>query len=285
MKKYSNKTIWIVAIIAAVLIGFYLYNYQGTPGSETAVDKLSAYVKNVVGGGGSGGSGTGFGSEGVSTSGEDRGSNGWFDKASGQCWTTPTALKGGTKELYVCCGDAEGYQVDCQGTARLSDKPVWDMSLYTGTYAIFFPSGGTSTPNKYVIAPTVTLTNTQNIDFSSAWIESFSWTSSPSQTAGNTAMNAASNPTAAPIVGWNSAFAGPLTVAAGTDHTQVFPMGSIDLQALSPSKTTPVVYTSALVAKGAYIAGTTLTNYTSPVKAFSFTVTKEEVGFDVTISW
>lgn len=256
--KQKNKKILIVVIALAVLAGVYIYYMGGTPSEQgtTFIDKVTDKVNSLI--------------SGV----EDRGSNGWYDPVSGQCWTTPTSLNGGTHDV-ACCFDIGGYQVDCKDASKkLSNTQV--------VFAVYFPAGGVSTPGIYNVMHTITLTNTMNIDFTKVWIESASWTSSPSQSAGNTEINTGY----VTMVGFNNAMAGgPLTVAAGPSHTRSFSSGMINLQLLSPDKNTPVTYTSAIVAKGSYLAGATPMNWTSPTKVLTFVVTKEEAGFDITINW
>ena len=83
----NNNTMLIVIVAVAILVGAYFY-FSGT--AVTA----------------------------------DRGANGWWNVEAQQCWTTPTSLNGGTNPVTSCCFDQEGYQVDCQGSARLSDEPL-----------------------------------------------------------------------------------------------------------------------------------------------------------------
>lgn len=230
----GKSNIFLYVIIASVIIGIYFY----------------ATGSNII-------------------SVANRGSNGWYDPTTQQCWSTPTGLQGGTLPSYSCCFDQEGYQVDCQGPNRLSTKPL--------IFAIFFPAGGTSTPGKYWLATTIGITNTANTDFSKVWIESADWTSSPSYLVGNTELN---NKFLS-VEGFNNAMAGPL-IQGGTPR-YFSTTGTVNLQTLSLNRTSPEVYTGIILAKGSYTAGGIETNISS-TKTLVFTVTKEEAGFSVDVT-
>jgi hypothetical protein len=192
-------------------------------------------------------------------------------------------LQGGVKPFYSCCFDQKGYQVDCSdATKKLSANPE--------VFAVYFPSGGTSTPGIYSAAHTLTISNAKNTAFTKVWIEPVTWSSTlspatPTWAAQATAVSAV-NTKWATMTGSSNTMAGPIDKSGGASPSRAFAMtGTIDLQTLSPSKDQAVTYTASVVTKGTYLVDGVSTTFTAPTETAAFTVTKEEVGFSVSISY
>lgn len=250
MKKKNNKAIaWIVAaVILAVIIFMYSQGSTTSPGtSDTGIlDKAKNAFANL---------------------GYDRGNNGWYNAETGECWTTPTSLNGGTQEggLVSCCFDKDGYQVDCKDAS----KKLSDTAL---VFAVYWPQGyATSTPEMFYVTHTIMISNTGAIDLDKVWVSSATWTSS--NTAGNTILNA----NYSRIVGSATSYAGPILVG-GTPRN--FPSNVIRLQDLDSGSGTN--YTLTLVAQAT--AANAELNSSQTITRWMY-VKKESIGFSVDLSW
>ena len=232
----NKNTILIIAVVIVLIAGIYFYS-QGSFG-------------NILQ--------------------PDRGSNGYWNAEAQECWTTPNALNGGKQEgnLVSCCFDQAGYQVDCLN----ADKRLSGNQL---VFAVYFPTGGASTPGIFLVAHTITISNTGSIPLESVWVDTATWTSSPVNTVGNSNLAAAYSR----IIGSSSSYAGAIAVGGAAKS---FPTNFINLQDLDVLGTVGTVYTLNLNAKATAYGGT-LTSAIPLVKTMK--VTKESIGFSVDIVW
>lgn len=205
--------------------------------------------------------------------GSDRGNNGWYNAATQECWSTPTALNGGNQPGGVsCCFDQAGYQVRCDDAKKKLSNVQQVFAVYQPDYP-----NGTAAPGEFTVTHSIAIANpavTGAVPLDKVWIESATWTSSPSNTNGNNALNSAYNR----VEGINSTYAGGILVG-GTQKN--FPSMPIDLQTLDPSGT-GTIYTLTMVAKSTAYGGM-LNGSQTITKVMK--VSKETIGFTVTMNW
>jgi hypothetical protein len=252
MKKKNNKMIWVIAIVALLAIGFYFYSQKDTTtsgitasGSESGVSKLFGKLQ-----------------------GSNRGNNGWYNAATDECWSTPTALNGGTQPEVECCFDIDGYQADCKDmTKRLSDSQY--------VFALYWPDypTGTESAGMFNRAMNIVISNTNtNTPIEDVWISSAVWSSS--NTAGNTILNNAW--ARLTVNGSSNSYSGPVAVG----QNRQFPAGTVNLQTLDNGSGT--VYTLTMVIQAQAYGSQIVTNQTI-VKQMK--VTKQAIGMNVSMTW
>lgn len=225
-KKAETKTLLIVIILAVAIIGyFYFFGEVGVPsGGDLSPGQRGGII------------------------------NGYYDKATGQCWIDKDSPPGmypiGQIEttLFQCCLNQAAQQVDCNDATK-----TIPFAIYQGVPGIFSVTHG------------VKITNTGNVDITKGWIDTATWT--PIHTTLTTAYSG--------MVGSASVQAGPILVA----NYRTFSSTAIDLQAIGGTGT-PITYTLSLVTKG---SATGLADFSKTTPA-TITVTKEAIGFDVVIT-
>jgi hypothetical protein len=243
----KNNLLTILIIVAVVVaLGIYAYSQSG---SNSTISNLLSKV-------------------GIS----DRGNNGWYNSETKECWSTPTSLNGGKQKGGVaCCFDSEGYQVDCNN----ADKRLSNIQQVFALYWTDYPTG-TETPGMFTRAQSIGISNPSvsgAVPLDDVWISSAVWTSSNS--AGNTILNNAYARLTAN--GSSNQYSGPIAVG-GTQLN--FPALPVDLQALDSGSGT--VYTLTLMVNSMSYSGQ-LNGSQTITKVMK--VTKQSVGFNVTMTW
>lgn len=214
MKK-NSKTILIVAIVAAVLVGYYFY-------SQGKLDLNNIDLDNIL---------------------SDRGNNGYWNVETRECWTTPNSLSGGTQEgnIVSCCFDQAGYQVDCtDASKRLSNTQM--------IFAVYAPQGLTPTPGIFSVAHTITIANTGSVALDDVWVDSVSWSANPANPVGVASLNR----NYSRIIGSAVTYSGPIAVGGAS---RPFPTDLISLQSLDAAVSGGTTYTLTLNAKASAYGG------------------------------
>jgi len=172
--------------------------------------------------------------------------------------TSCKASDGFDGTFFQCCFNQGGQQVDCNDATKLIG--LSSLAIYQDNPGIFSVSQG------------VRLTNTGNVDIIGT-LTSASWSSVPTNTAGNTALNTA----------WSGMVNNPQTIVT-PGGTYDWSSSIIDLQAIGGAPGSPVTYTLTLDTS-AVDTGGQLTPVTQNGITRSFTVEQEGITFGVTVTF
>lgn len=260
MKK-SNKKFYIITIstILLVLLGGFLVYYFYQPANNVIDNAIKISTDTTTGIGGV-----------LSTVGKEV--DGWWDVASQQCWISKDYPSGeqykivsGIPAMASCCFNIEGIQVSCSDSTKIIGNKLTQQVVYTGGV------GGTPSPGKFTLAHVFTVSNptvTGAVAFDKVWIPNAVWTP----------VHATLTTAYAPIVGFASAQAGPISVG----NFRPFSTSSINLDSIAGPVGSPTTYNLNMIVNGTAYGG--LMSYSQPVTG-QIKAEKEAIGFSVSIDW